>query len=225
MNSQYGVLTDQYAAKNEGYYDNARPEMLSFVPMNISSLLEVGCSSASFGGLVKKEMPACEVWGIDPSAEAISRATEKIDRAICGTFEAGIPELEGRRFECVVFNDVLEHLVNPESALSDCKRYLAADGAIVASIPNILHFYQISKILIEQDWRYENEGILDNTHLRFFTKKSIIRMFEESGFRVEEITGINASFGMKYKIANALTLGRLRDWRYVQFAIRARIAS
>jgi 2-polyprenyl-3-methyl-5-hydroxy-6-metoxy-1,4-benzoquinol methylase len=116
----------------------------------------------------------------------------------------------------------LEHLVNPELVIKELKRFLSPNGVVVASIPNILFFYQIFRILIEEDWRYEDSGILDNTHLRFFTKKSIIRMFEMSGYQVTKIMGINASPGWKYRVANTLTLGRLNDWKYVHFAVQAR---
>ncbi|MBK9436395.1 MAG: class I SAM-dependent methyltransferase [Chloracidobacterium sp.] len=133
--------------------------------------------------------------GIEPSTDAAASASQKLDKVIHGTFQAGVTDLEGQRFDCIVFNDVLEHLVNPEIALNDSKKYLSDEGVLVASIPNILHFYQIWSILKEQDWKYEESGILDNTHLRFFTKKSIIRMFEEHGYKVVRIEGINLALG------------------------------
>lgn len=219
--TQYQELADSYQNKLPGYYENERREMLAFVPRGISSLLEVGCSSGAFAALVKAQMPDCEVWGVEPSTDAAAKAKGRIDHTICGLFEPGLAELNGKKFDCVVFNDVLEHLADPGAALNTARQYLNQKGKVVASIPNVLHFYNISKIIIEQDWKYESEGIMDNTHLRFFTKKSILRMFNECGFAVETIQGINPSYGLKYKVANALVLGRLSDWRFVQFAVVA----
>jgi len=224
MDIQYESLTERYSSKPEGYYEIQRPEMLPFIPDGVSSMLEVGCSSGGFGKLVKARRSSCEIWGIEPSPAAAAVASKRLDNTICGIFKAGMPELEGKQFDCIVFNDVLEHLVNPDQVLQDSKQYLSKTGVVVASIPNILHFYQIMQILIRQDWKYEAQGILDNTHLRFFTKKSIIRLFEESGYEVELIRGINASVGLKYKVANAITFGHLIDWKYVQFGVRARVA-
>ena len=225
MESSYDSLIEQYASKPDGYYDNQRVEMLPFIPEGVSSLLEVGCSSGAFGAAVKKHFRDCEVWGIEPSPAAAEFAAGRLDKAICGVFGSEMPELEGKRFDCIVFNDVLEHLANPDQTLLICKQYLSEGGSVVASIPNILHFYQISKILLEQDWRYEQEGILDNTHLRFFTKKSIIRLFEHAGYKIEKIEGINPSFGLKYQFANFIALGKLKDFRFVQFAVRGSISA
>jgi 2-polyprenyl-3-methyl-5-hydroxy-6-metoxy-1,4-benzoquinol methylase len=222
MDTPYSSLSEQYSSKPEGYYENARPEMVPFVPERCKLVLEVGCSSGAFGKLLKESRPECEVWGIEPNAEAAQLASTRLDKAICGTFRAGIPELEGCSFDCIVFNDVLEHVPYPEQILEESKQYLSANGMVVASIPNILHFYQISKILLEQDWRYEDSGIMDNTHLRFFTKKSIMRMFDSCGYDITVIKGINPSAGMKFKLANSILLGRLSDWRFLQFAVQAK---
>jgi 2-polyprenyl-3-methyl-5-hydroxy-6-metoxy-1,4-benzoquinol methylase len=221
METQYNNLAAEYSSKPEEYYDLSRDEMVAFVPKSSQMILEIGCSSGAFGSLLKKAMPGCKVWGIEPDERAAEIAVTRLDRVIQSTFPARIPVLEGQTFDVICFNDVLEHMANPELALRECHSLLNNNGVVVASLPNILFFYQITKILIEQDWRYEESGILDNTHLRFFTKKSIVRMFESCGYNVLGIAGINASYGMKFSIANMLTLGRLNDWKFVQFAVQA----
>jgi 2-polyprenyl-3-methyl-5-hydroxy-6-metoxy-1,4-benzoquinol methylase len=215
-------LTEKYLGKSDVYYAQQRPEMLEFIPQKVSTVLEVGCGSGEFAESIKKNRTNSIVWGIEPSKEAADAASRKVDNVVWGMFEADSPALKGKRFDCIVFNDVLEHLPDPETVLRDCRRYLTESGCVVASIPNILFFYEITKILIEEDWEYKEHGILDNTHLRFFTRKSIIRMFESVGYDVELIKGINGFAGKKYKIANFLTMGRLKDWKYLQFAVRAR---
>ena len=217
-------LAEKYSEKSDAYFAQERSEMLEFIPERTHEVLEVGCGSGDFARAIKDQRPDSIVWGIEPSEIAAGQASKKLDHVVCSSFEVDSPALEGRRFDCIVFNDVLEHLPDPGNVLKECRKYLTADGCIVASIPNILYFYEISKILIEEDWEYRDHGILDNTHLRFFTRKSIVRMFETSGYDVELIKGINASAGRKYKIVNFLTMGRIRDWKYVQFAVRARLA-
>jgi 2-polyprenyl-3-methyl-5-hydroxy-6-metoxy-1,4-benzoquinol methylase len=224
MSKIYSNLAEKYSEKSDAYFTQERSEMFEFIPEQTRELLEVGCGSGDFSKSIKDKLPDLIVWGIEPSEVAADQASRKLDHVICGSFEADLPELEGRQFDCIVFNDVLEHLPDPGTVLKDCRKYLTSDGCIVASIPNILFFYEISKILIEEDWEYRSHGILDNTHLRFFTRKSIVRMFATSGYDVELIKGINAFAGKKYKLVNFLTMGRLKDWKYVQFAVRARLA-
>ena len=207
------------------YYSQDRSEMLDFVPTGVRRMLEVGCGAGEFAAAIRARNPEVVVWGVEPAHEAARIAAGRLDEVICKPFEAGIPELDGQKFDCVVFNDVLEHIPDPEKTLRETRPYLAEGGVIVASIPNILYFYEITKILMTEDWEYQEHGILDKTHLRFFTRKSIVRMFRSAGYEIQEIRGINAFAGKKFRIANLITLGRLSDWKFVQFGIRAGLAS
>jgi len=220
MDEQYASLEDVYANRTD-YCIGDRPEMLRFIPKGISSVLDVGCSSGGFGAKLKSERPGLTVWGIEPNPKAAEQAKGKLDNAICGVFKAETHQLNGTKFDCIIFNDVLEHLINPEAALRTCHKYLVDGGFVVASIPNILFFYQIAHIIIKQDWKYQESGILDYTHLRFFTKKSITRMFIDCGFQIDTVEGINGTNGLSYWLFNLGTLGRLKDWKYAQFGIRA----
>lgn len=222
MSNNYQDLAEQYACKGTDYYQQSRPEMLQFIPLDAKRVLDVGCSSGGFGKLLKSERAGIEVWGIEPDQTSATIASNGLDKVINGLFSSDLAEIQNKTFDCVVFNDVLEHTANPGEILEQCKHFLSPGGSVVASIPNILHFYEITNVLISQDWKYRNDGILDNTHLRFFTKKSIVRLFEDSGYSVDTIKGISPSFGFKYRIANFLTLGRLADWKYLQFGLRSR---
>jgi len=113
MGDHYNTLKDRYAAKPEGYYDLARPEMLQFVQEAAKFVLEVGCSSGAFGALLKEERPNCEVWGIEPDLESARVAASRLDKVVQGTFSSEVPGLNGKRFDVVCFFDVLEHLANP----------------------------------------------------------------------------------------------------------------
>src|SRR5262249_2993587 len=126
-----------YACKAAKYYMEARPEMLGFVPAHCRRLLDVGCGTGMFGALVKQNRQI-EVWGVEPFAAAAGKATDKLDRVITGPFEPE-SDLPAGAFDCIVFNDVLEHMVEPERALRYAKLLLAAGGTLLASIPNVRH--------------------------------------------------------------------------------------
>lgn len=204
-----------YGNKDKTYYSNSRAEILPFIPQNISQVLDVGCGNGRFGQILKDNFN-CTVWGIEPDENSASEAQKSLDYVLNDSFNENI-YLHEQKFDCIFFNDVLEHLVDPYAALKLSKNLLLPGGYVISSIPNILHFFTIYRILETQDWKYEETGILDKTHLRFFTKKSITRMFEECGFKVLRIQGINPTYGKKYNIFNLLFINKLKDMRYIQF--------
>lgn len=212
-----------YHNKEATYYSGARTDLLPHIPRsNIKTWLDVGCSGGQFGVDVKGLLN-CKVWGIEPHAQAASIASLKLDRVIVGTLEVAQPQLDGHTFDCISFNDVLEHMVDPWSVLTNVKKYLSRDGIIFSSIPNVLHTSVLKKLLFEQDWAYQSDGVLDQTHLRFFTRKSIYRLFEKCGYRVSYIEGINPEISKnrvyyfnKYFFAN-----KLKDSKYLQYVVHA----
>jgi 2-polyprenyl-3-methyl-5-hydroxy-6-metoxy-1,4-benzoquinol methylase len=217
-----------YDAKPGFYFEQARPEMLEFVPANCKRILDVGCSQGNFGKTLKQSRTV-EIWGVEPVASAAATAATKLDRVIEGVFDADT-ELPPAHFDAVIFNDVLEHLMDPHAALRVARKLLTKNGVIVASIPNIRHFPAQWDIVVRGEWDYGDSGILDRTHLRFFTRKSIIAMFGECGFTIEKIQGINPLIGgttrkwLVHKMVNALTLNAVEDMKYLQFAVVAKPA-
>lgn len=225
MNHQYNSLTENYDSKTSTYYYNPRVEMLSFIPKESKRLLDIGCSTGGFGANLKKVNSAIEIWGIEPYSAAAQEASKQLENVINSIFEKDMPELEGQKFDVIVFNDVLEHLVNPEKTLQDCHQYLTEGGVIVASIPNIMYFpLFVKQLLIKEDWEYMKEGVFDNTHLRFFTKKSMIRLFKDSGYSLQQIQGINAYSSKAFSLLNFFFLNKFKNWRYQQYAVVAKLA-
>jgi 2-polyprenyl-3-methyl-5-hydroxy-6-metoxy-1,4-benzoquinol methylase len=224
--SLVNMKVSQYLPQDfEGYVQNDRPEMLCYIPKNASIILDVGCALGNFGRRLKTER-SIEVWGVEINDYAASVATKELDRVYCGAFDESL-NLPQHHFDCIVFNDVLEHLVDPYSALLYAKELLREGGKIVASIPNVRYFDNILRLLIRKDWQYTEKGILDRTHLRFFTYKSIIRTFEDLGFSVDLIEGITSLKHMhpqhvgRFKWLNFLLLNQLEDMQYLQFAVIA----
>ena len=156
-------------------------------------------------------------------AVAAAKAETRLDRVIVGSAEIELPFAE-ESFDCIIFNDVLEHLVDPWMAVNRFARTLRKGGCMVASIPNVRYFRVLKALVQDKTWVYADKGVLDRTHLRFFTKKTIPGLFEPAGLHIETLTGINATrrFPAKYALINWLTFGGLEDARYLQFACVAR---
>lgn len=213
--------TTSSASKNAHYYAGARHEMAPFLPEGAKVVLDVGCGEGNFGALVKKTNN-CEVWGIDIDAASVEKAAQKLDRTFVSDIATDLAMLPDDYFDAIFFNDVLEHLVDPCSLLEEMGSKLSSQGVIIASIPNVRYFRNLLKVCFRKDWEYEDSGVMDRTHLRFFTRKSIRRMFEGAGYRVIVAEGIGKTRSHKPLLMNILTFGRLgMDTAYLQFVIVA----
>jgi 2-polyprenyl-3-methyl-5-hydroxy-6-metoxy-1,4-benzoquinol methylase len=149
-------------------------------------VLDVGCSRGAFGLELKRLQPSRPVYGIEPTAAA-SFARQRLDDVVQGFFPDDLPTSWGR-FDVLCFNDVLEHMVDPWTVLTNCKSFMTPGGYVVASIPNVRYINVVLDLVLRGEWKYEPTGVLDQTHLRFFTRKSIVDLFEGAGFTLEALT-------------------------------------
>jgi 2-polyprenyl-3-methyl-5-hydroxy-6-metoxy-1,4-benzoquinol methylase len=228
MNSIAATIEIEYESKASEYFGESRPEMSPFVPSTCRRLLDIGCGAGTFGASLKQNRQI-EIWGVELIDSVAKQAATRLDRVITGAFE---PEtnLPAGAFDCIVFNDVLEHMIAPEKALRYARTLLASGGTVLASIPNVRHLPVLWQLGIHGRWEYGDCGLLDKTHLRFFTRASITAMFKKEGYTVNSVTGINPYRGVPgaskrlwraYDFANALSLGKLTDLKFQQFAVLA----
>jgi 2-polyprenyl-3-methyl-5-hydroxy-6-metoxy-1,4-benzoquinol methylase len=205
-----------------GYYGTHRSEMLQYIPTDARVILEVGCGEGNFCRQLKAD--GREIWGLEINQQAADQATAVCDTVIVGSFEEQVSGLPQRYFDCVVFNDVLEHLYDPWTTVRQVKDLLSDKGVMVTSIPNFRYISNlITEILFQKEFEYKPEGgILDDTHIRFFTSKSMLRMFRNEGYEVVRHEGIRPCKSWKEKLFISLTLGFLKDARYKQFATVAK---
>jgi SAM-dependent methyltransferase len=200
-----------------------RKEMLDFVPLECKRILEVGCGDGGFSSFLK-ERAGVEVWGIEIHPGAAAIAGEKLDKVLCGDFvELLKSDLPGNTFDCIVFNDVLEHFLYPAEILTGLKRILVKGGYVVSSIPNFRYIGNLWEIIIDKEFQYKDAGILDVTHMRFYTEKSIVRLHESAGYKVFTCQGINPTRSIKVKLFNLLMLNFFRDIFFMQFATVAQV--
>ena len=190
--------------KPSSYYENVRNDLIPLIPMDAKHILEVGCAAGMTGRELKKRNGAF-VAGLELNVDAARAAKNILDDVVEGDIEKIDLPYSDDNFDCILFADVLEHLVDPLSALLKVKRLLKKDGTIVASIPNV-QFHGVIHKLIEGNWTYEKEGILDETHLRFFTYKEIIKLFSQAGYSIQKVEEVLDPQYEKYLSKNPTTL-------------------
>lgn len=204
------------------YYSD-RDEMLPFIPGNTKKALDIGCGEGGFGKILKEKL-SLEIWGIERLKEPAQKASRVYDKVIIADMEKDGLDLPYDYFDCLIFNDVLEHFVDPWKVLLKLKPHLTEGGHVIASIPNVRYFDNIYNLLMKRDWQYTEHGILDITHLRFFTERSIKTLFLGCGYEVVEITGIGRKRSKRITrgLLNVISLNTLSDIKYLQFACIAR---
>ena len=168
-----------------GYHNLLRQELLDIIPTSVKKILDLGCGTGELGKALKKRQ-ACHVTGIELSKEAIAVAEKNLDRAVRDNINRYDPALEKIKYDCLIFGDILEHLISPWAVMIQWAKMLTQDGVVIASIPNIAH-RTIREQLERGIFRYETAGILDITHLRFFTKTSICQLFYRAGLKITDI--------------------------------------
>lgn len=220
------------------YYRANRGIMAAFLPEHYDRVLEVGCGSGVFAGQLRQ---ACEQWGVEPNTAAAAEAAKRMDRVLTGVYDQVADQIPDRYFDLVICNDVIEHMSDHDRFLQDIKAKLRPGGYIVGSIPNVRHITALYKLLIKKDWPYSDAGILDRTHLRFFTEKSLLRALREHGYAIERFGGIGSiiangilsatnppspAANLAYRVISlmvvALSLGAYADTQYPQFGFRVR---
>ena len=208
--------------KND-YYSQARPEVAAFVPPSIKSILDIGCGQGGFLELVKEQTGA-ETWGVEVVNEIAENGKSLIDKVLVGKIEEVIDLIPDGYFDCISFNDVLEHLLEPKDVLKMISRKLSDNGVVIASIPNVRYFFNLREVLFYKDWHYTDSGILDSSHFRFFTQRSMIRLFKEAGYMLPNPIGINKISSWKFELFNVGTLGFFNDTKYLQFVCIAKLS-
>jgi 2-polyprenyl-3-methyl-5-hydroxy-6-metoxy-1,4-benzoquinol methylase len=184
-------MDERYTNKQnayENYFLNVRKELLEMIPHQLKegNLLEIGAGSCNTLVFAKENNYAKKVYDIELCQLENSNQNNPI---LDGFIIANIEEIKlpysEKYFQVILCGDVLEHLADPYRLLNSLQKYLSDDGVIIVSLPNIRELKTLKKIVFDGDFKYTEAGILDKTHLRFFTKKNMIELLEDNGFQVD----------------------------------------
>ncbi len=200
------------ARYEEKYEDRPRVELLGLLDLPFRTVLEIGCGAGATGRMIKQQHPDVTYIGVEIDRVAATEARKVLDHVVTCDVErfsledAGIPMQE---VDLVIFADVLEHLYDPWKLLRSVRPHLRPDGAVVASIPNAQNV-RLLQNLVNGFWTYGNQGLLDATHIRFFTLIEIGKMFTGSGYLIDKlISSCDADVPQGGPWPRDLTLGKM----------------
>jgi 2-polyprenyl-3-methyl-5-hydroxy-6-metoxy-1,4-benzoquinol methylase len=168
------------------YHTVGRPDLAAMYTNNPALILDVGCAAGSTAALIRQRFPGSRAWGIEMNRAAASLAQAKLDRVLVGKFEDFDLEREGiakGTLDAVLLADVLEHMYNPWNVMVTLRPFMSPTGQLLLSIPNVRNLLLMDE-LSKGNWNYAEAGLLDITHIRFFTFKEIHRFCRETGYRV-----------------------------------------
>ncbi|KAA5610229.1 methyltransferase domain-containing protein [Rhodovastum atsumiense] len=168
------------------YPDVPNPDLLDRIPLDARAVLDVGCATGALGAEYKRRNPACRFLGIELDVDAARLAATRLDQVAIGDVEADPFPFGTGPFDCIIYGDVLEHLRDPWSVLTRQAEALSPDGVVLICMPNAEHWSFVERLL-RGTWDYEETGLFDRTHLRWFTRAATRRAVLGAGLLPVEV--------------------------------------
>lgn len=229
------LLSNPRAPGQDGYFEHARTNLIDLFSSPPRRFVDVGCGTGLTAAEMKRRSPTTVVDGFEYNALAAADAATRLDHVHVG--DIGLMDLASlyapASIDGLLLADVLEHLYDPWDLLIRLRPLLADDAQIVASIPNVRNLALLQE-LASGSFSYEPAGLLDVTHIRFFTRSEILKMFDQTGYDVTWVGNVRddripeivpGEFPVNLEMANlvlkAVDAAAFNDLLTIQFLLRA----
>jgi 2-polyprenyl-3-methyl-5-hydroxy-6-metoxy-1,4-benzoquinol methylase len=223
MNEPPGArpLSDFYADKDQAYFSGLRADILADLPADSGArILEVGCGAGATGEAALASGKAGFYQGVELDPDTAERARPRLSDVVCANVETLDLARLGSHYDVLILSEVLEHLIDPWGIVKALAGSLRPGGLVYASSPNIAH-HRVIRSLLAGRFDYVPEGVMDRTHLRWFTPATYRHLFEDAGFETLS-TGPMTPYDRKARILNRLTGGRSAHLFQVQMMYKGR---
>jgi 2-polyprenyl-3-methyl-5-hydroxy-6-metoxy-1,4-benzoquinol methylase len=212
-----------YVDKSDNYFSHARKEIEPLLPLHCGRVLEIGCGSGATLGWLRQSGRTSHTVGVEIAQTAANSARANVDEVHCLDFEINELPAPRTKFDVIFCLDVLEHMVDPWAVVDRLvTRYLDNNGHLVVSLPNIRHYSVVLPLLLQGKWTYEAEGLLDRTHLRFFTRETAFKLLSHPMLDSIRQADMRARWGLRRKIFSTLTAGVFNDFVTYQYYLASR---
>lgn len=174
------------SAERNTAYTTSRSDIVQLVPMDAMFILDIGCSNGALGQSLKNNMPKRIVYGVELDTDFSNEAAKKLDYVFNGDINALDWDklFGGKKFDCIIFADILEHLVDPKKCLELAVKYLNKSGTVIVSLPNVRHFSALWAIFFNGYFPKRDRGIFDRTHLHWFTVRDSNSLITDCGLDI-----------------------------------------
>ncbi|PIP53204.1 hypothetical protein COX08_02315 [Candidatus Beckwithbacteria bacterium CG23_combo_of_CG06-09_8_20_14_all_34_8] len=207
------------------YYSQIRSDVFNMICDGQNKILEIGCGQGKTLQLLKKIKKASFTVGIDKHYPSIKYAQNIIDKAICCDVEKENIKLEKNSFDYILCLDIIEHLHDPQIFLTNLKSLLKLSGILIVSIPNIRNIQILKNLIVKDSWKYEDKGILDRTHIRFFTKTSFVQLTDNCGYEMIKYKFNSPELNRPTRLLDLISGHRLAPFYIVQHLFKFKLKS
>ena len=212
---------DLRASRSPGY-ERHRPHIVEHVPSTARKVLDLGCASGANGAAIKARQDAYVV-GVEIDPDYAAEAATRIDRVVVADVEqfARDETQPEAPFDALICADVLEHLRDPWATLSRAATMLSPGATVVVSVPNVLYYRALLRIVGERRWPREDVGIFDRTHLRWFSRDDAVDLCRQAGLTPERVVPLYWGAGRRRQVVEALGRTRLVTFMPAQHVVVA----
>jgi SAM-dependent methyltransferase len=216
-------MTVTYADKNSEYFTHARTEIEPLLPARLGRVLEVGCGAGATLAWLRHSHRCDYVAAMELSERSAEQARRHADLVVTGNAETLLESaFHGQTFDLVLCLDVLEHMVDPWRFVQSLAQVMSNDATAIFSIPNVRHLSVLLPLVVGGQWRYEAEGILDRTHLRFFTRISALQLVSTPPLQATRWLHNIPRSPSRLGLLNRVTFGVFADFLAFQYLISVR---
>ena len=205
---------------SDAYSGTLRKPVLSLCPETCARAFEVGCGYGATLAWLKENRSYHWIGGVEISADAAREARGRLDLLVEGDVETSELPVEEASLDLLLCLDVQEHLVDPWSFLERACQMLKPGADLIVSLPNVRHHSVVLPLLLRGRFTYQEAGLLDRTHLRFFTREGMISLVERAGIEVKDVEPTCVEPGSKAYALHRASLGALEGLLAYQYIIK-----
>ena len=213
------MLNKSHNSKQDSYYNRERPSIVNLISPGANAILDLGCGAGAVGRRLLRDGKAGTLIGVELFASAAEEAARHYTKVHTGDIEEMSLPYKAE-FDYVICGDILEHLKDPYSVVRRIHGWLKDDGKFICSVPNVRHWQVLANLFLRGAWEYQDAGVMDRTHLRFFTRKTSFKMVEDAGFQVAQSRLLIG--GRRYTLLNRATFGFFDEFLGPQIILLAR---
>jgi SAM-dependent methyltransferase len=214
-------IVPTYEGKGGNYFGGARKLFVDLLPPNPAArLLEIGCGNGDTSAYARSTGKCGWCCGVELCEGPAAEARAKLDQVLVGDVEKVLLPATNGGFDVLILSEVLEHLIDPWKALARLRPLMNPGAIVLSGSPNVC-YYGVLFTLIKGRWRYEDKGVFDATHLRWFSPATYRELFESAGFEVDFVRAADP-IGKKGWLGNVLTLGRMPYLFHEQIFLKGR---